>query len=67
MRIAIINNARPSANEKIKNAFCGKYVPYKINNIEEIEDKKHIGIVIIDKDNPELINKIINLIKNESR
>ena len=53
--------------QKIENVFCGRYVPYQVSDVDKIEDKKHVGIVLMDETNPELINKIINLIKNESR
>ncbi len=67
MRIAILNGPKFKMAQKIENVFCGRYVPYQVSDVDKIEDKKHVGIVLIDETNPELINKIINLIKNESR
>lgn len=68
MRIAILNGPKFNMAQKIENVFCGRYVPYQVGlDVDKIEDKKHVGIVLIDETNPELINKIINLIKNESR
>ncbi len=67
MRIAILNGPNLKMAQKIENVFCGRYVPYQVSDVDKIEDKKHVGIVLIDETNPELINKIINLIKNESR
>ena len=73
MKVAIVNHNSyiESANEKISNkiekCFCGRFVPYKIQKDEAFEDGKHIGVFLLDEKNPELINKIINLIKDESR
>ena len=73
MKIAVINKNPfdESANERISNkvynSFCGRYVPYKIQNIEDIQEGKHVGVFFLAEKNPELVNKIINLIKDESR
>jgi hypothetical protein len=72
MKIVIVNHNGfiESANEKISNkiekCFCGRYVPYKIQKREAFQDGKHVGIFFLDEKNPELVNKIINLIKDES-
>jgi hypothetical protein len=73
MKIAIINhnNHLESANSKIShkiyNVFCGRYVPYKISKGDTIEEGKHVGVFFLAEKNPELVNKILNLIKDESR
>ena len=73
MKVVIVNHNGfvESANEKISNkieqCFCGRYVPYKIQKSGTFQDGKHVGIFFLDEKNPELVNKIINLIKDESR
>ena len=73
MKVAIINKNPfiESANEKISskiyNVFCGRYVPYKVQDLKDIQEGKHVGIFFLAEKNPELVNKIINLIKDESR
>jgi len=72
MKIAIINsNIGIQADNKISDniyySFCGRYIPYKINNIKNIKKGKHVGVFILNENNPELMDKILNLIKNESR
>jgi len=72
MKIAIINNnigiqADNKISDNIYNSFCGRYIPYKINDIKNLQKGKHVGVFILNEDNPEIMNKILNLIKNESR
>ena len=72
MKIAIINHnpilgINSSISNKIYDSFCGRYVPYKIREVKDIENGKHVGVFFLDEKNPELVNKIINLIKDESR
>jgi hypothetical protein len=72
MKIAIINNnigvsADNKISDNIYESFCGRYVPYKINNTNNLQNGKHVGVFILDEKNPELISKIIKFIENESR
>ena len=72
MKVAIINHnpmlgINSSISNKICDSFCGRYIPYKIRETDDIADGKHVGVFFLDEKNPELVNKILNLIKNESR
>lgn len=72
MKIAIINNnigvsADNKISDNIYESFCGRYVPYKINNVDSLQKGKHVGVFILDERNPDLINKVIKFIENESR
>ena len=73
MKIAIINNNHfiESANEaisnKIYNTFCGRYVPYKVQDIKYLQKGKHVGVFFLAEKKPVLVEKIINLIEYESR
>ena len=72
MKIAIVNHnpvlgINNSISNKVYDSFCGRYVPYKVRDVKDIEDSKHVGVFFLDEKNPELVNKILNLIKNESR
>jgi len=72
MKVVIINkNENLGVNikltNKIENCFCGRYAPYIINSGSDIKEGRHVGLLLLGEKNPELINKIINLIKNESR
>ena len=72
MKIAIVNHnpvlgINNSISNKVYDCFCGRYVPYKVRDVKGIEDSKHVGVFFLDEKNPELVNKILNLIKNECR
>ena len=67
MKIAIVGSLHEEVSNKIADCFCGRYVPYNIQKSEAFRDGKHVGIFFLDEKNPELVNKIINLIKDESR
>jgi len=73
MRVAIINHnsylesANTTISNKIYSAFCGRFIPYKRMKGEAFEKGRHVGVFFLDEKNPELVNKILNLIENESR
>ena len=73
MKIAIINNnpfiesANEAISNKIYNVFCGRYIPYKVKDLKDLKEGKHVGVFFLAEKNPELVNKIINLIEYESR
>ena len=70
MKVAIIDHQVETGGtlvNKVCNCFCGKYAPYKVRNVNEIKEGSHAGVFFIDEENTELVNKILNLIKNESR
>ena len=73
MKIAIINknpfieSANEAISNKIYNAFCGRYVPYKVQDIKDLQKGKHVGVFFLAEKKPELVEKIINLIEYESR
>ena len=68
MKVAIINcPTEAGLSVRLYNAFCAKWIPYHIEKVEEVKEGKHTGVIFFDEKNPELVNKIINLIKDESR
>lgn len=70
MKVALIDHQIETGGtlvNKVSNCFCGKYAPYKVRDISDIKEGSHAGVFFIDEENKELTNKILNLIKNESR
>jgi len=72
MKIAVINNnigvsADNKISDNIYESFCGRYIPYKINSVKDLQKGKHVGVFILNEKDPELISRIIKFIENESR
>ena len=58
MKVVLIDHQPKTSGSlvnKISNIFCGRYVPYKVRNINEIKEGNHAGVFFIDEENKEFI------------